>query len=136
MTKDLSIKKRASAVLPGGMYGHLSTRLLPDNYPQFFAAAKGTRITDVDGKKYVDFMCAFGTNLFGYGDEEINAAYVEQMARGDTFAATELVVELAEEFTKLVSHANWALFCKNGSDANSTALLIARAHTRKEKVIV
>jgi glutamate-1-semialdehyde 2,1-aminomutase len=118
------------------MYGHLSTRLLPDNYPQFFSSAKGTHIKDVDGKQYLDFMCAFGTNLFGYADEEIDSAYTQRMAQGDTFAATELVVDLAEEFTSMVSNANWALFCKNGSDATSTALLVARAHTGKEKVVV
>ena len=51
---DEEWRSRASQVIPGGMYGHMSTRALPDGYPQFFRAANGCRLTDVDGNEYID----------------------------------------------------------------------------------
>ena len=135
-THDNALKERAAAVIPGGMYGHQSTGLLPDDYPQFFAKAEGAHLWDVDGQKYLDFMCAYGPNLFGYGHPEVDAAYVRQLGIGDTLTGpTELMVRLAEEMVALVTHADWAIFCKNGTDATSMALMCARQHTRRKTII-
>ena len=136
-SKDRELRARAEAVIPGGMWGHQSVGLLPDDYPQFFSRAEGARLWDADGNELLDFMCAYGPNLFGYGEPRINAAFVRQLEIGDTLTGpTALVVELAEQFTRMVSHADWAIFCKNGTDANSIALVTARAHTRRKTVIL
>lgn len=136
-SKDTELRARAAQVIPGGMYGHQSTGLLPDDYPQFFSKAKGARLWDADGNELLDFMCAYGPNLFGYGDPEIDKAYIDQLGVGDTLTGpTELIVELAEQFTDMVKHAAWAIFCKNGTDATSMALVTARAHTGKKTVIL
>ena len=74
-SEDKSLRQRAEAVIPGGMYGHQSVRLLPDDYPQFFERASGAYLWDADGNKYIDYMCGYGPNLFGYGHEGIDAAY-------------------------------------------------------------
>jgi glutamate-1-semialdehyde 2,1-aminomutase len=133
---DRALRERAEKVIPGGMYGHQSVGLLPDSYPQFFAKGAGAHIWDVDGRKYLDFMCAYGPNLLGYAHAGIDAAYTAQLAKGDALTGpTALLVELAEAFTSMVTHADWALFCKNGTDATSMAMVTARAHT-KRKVIV
>ena len=137
MSREDALKLRAQRVFPRGIYGHLSTRSMPENYPQFFTSAKGVRMTGVDGKEYVDYMCAFGLNLFGYGDEEINAAFIEQMLKTDTLTGvSEVMVELAERFTGIVSHADWAIFVKNGTDATTLGAMIARAHTKRDKIII
>ncbi len=134
---DKALQERARAVIPGGMYGHQSTRLSPDDYPQFFARARGARLWDVDGHELLDFMCAFGPNLLGYGDEKVDAAFLRQLDLGDTMTGpTALMVELAETMTTMISHADWALFCKNGSDATLIALMTARAHTRRKTIIL
>ena len=133
---DKALRERAAAVIPGGMYGHQAVGLLPDDYPQFFSKADGAHIWDADGKRYLDLMCAYGPNLFGYGQPEIDAAYVRQLGIGDTLTGpTELMVRLAEEMTLLVSHADWAMFCKNGTDATTMALMTARAHTRRKTIV-
>ncbi len=135
-SRDRQLRERAAAVIPGGMYGHQSVSLLPDDYPQFFERGDGAHIWDVDGNRYLDFMCAYGPNLFGYAHPEIDAAYVRQLGMGDTLTGpTALMVELAEALTALVTHADWALFCKNGTDATTMALSTARAHTRRRIVI-
>jgi glutamate-1-semialdehyde 2,1-aminomutase len=134
--KDAELKARAAKVIPGGMYGHESTRLLPPSYPQFIARAKGARMWDADGNEYIDYMCAYGPNLFGYGHEAIDAAATAQLALGDAATApSPLMVELAEAFVAQVSHADWAMFCKNGTDATTMAMMTARAHTGKRKIL-
>ena len=94
MSRQSILKSRASKVFPDGVYGHLSTRWMPENFPQFFTSAKGVRMLDVDGKEYIDYMCAYGLNLFGYGDEEINEAFVSQMRKTDTLTGVSEVMVL------------------------------------------
>ena len=135
-SQDSAWRERAKAVVPNGMYGHLSTRMLPEAYPQFFARAEGAKIWDVDGTGYIDYMCAFGPNLFGYGDREIDDAYVAQLRIGDTLTGpTPLLVHLAEAMVAQVSHAEWALFCKNGTDATTAAVMAARAVTGRATIL-
>ena len=78
-SRDQELRARAEAVIPGGMYGHQSTGLLPDGYPQFFERGEGAHIWDVDGRGYLDMMCAYGPNLFGYANPQIDAAFVRQL---------------------------------------------------------
>lgn len=136
-TNDQNLRARAQKVLPNGVYGHESTMLLPDSYPQFFDHAEGAYIWDTDGNKYLDFMCAYGPNLLGYGDQRVNKAATDQLAKGDTMTGPSgHMVELAETLTDMVSHADWAMFCKNGTDATTMARSIARAQTGKRIILV
>ncbi|MEO1964677.1 aminotransferase class III-fold pyridoxal phosphate-dependent enzyme [Hyphomonas sp.] len=133
---DLELKERAKQVIPGGMYGHEATTLLPDAFPQFFKKGQAGRLWDVDGNEYVDYICAYGPNLLGYHFEPVERAAAEQRALGDTLTGPSAVmVELAESFVNLVDHADWAMFCKNGTDATSMSLVIARAKTKRRKIL-
>lgn len=72
----------------------------------------------------------------GYGDPTIDAAYLSQLRQCDTMTGpSPLIVELAEALVAQVTHADWALFCKNGGDATTMALMISRAHTRRKTII-
>jgi glutamate-1-semialdehyde 2,1-aminomutase len=134
---DQAWRARAAKVLPASAFGHQSTRLLPAGFPQFFARGAGAYLWDVDGRRYLDFMCAYGPNLLGYGDARVEAAADAQRRQGDVLTGpTPLAVELAEKFTGLVAHADWAFFCKNGTDATTLASTIARAATKRRKVLV
>lgn len=136
-SKNRELMERAYRVIPGGMYGHESVVLLPEGYPQFFARAEGARLWDVDGNEYVDYMCAYGPNLFGYKHPSVEAAARAQAELGDTMTGpSELFVRMAEDFVAMVDHADWAMFCKNGSDATSMAMMMARAHTGRRKILV
>ena len=135
--KNSALLKRANKVIPNGMYGHESTVAMPYVTPQFFSKAKGTYLWDYDGNRYIDLMSGYGPNLFGYGHEEIDAAYIEQMKKIDVATGPSAsMVELAEGFVEQVSHADWAMFCKNGTDATTMALMAARAHRGKRKVLL
>lgn len=134
--RDRDLRERAREVIPGGMYGHMSTALLPPEFPQFFSRASGARIWDADGNPYIDYMCAFGPCLFGYGYAPVEEAVRRQQALGDIMTGpSEIMVDLAETFVSMIAHAQWAMFCKNGTDATTMALMVARATTGRSVVL-
>jgi glutamate-1-semialdehyde 2,1-aminomutase len=136
-TNELALRRRAAKVVPGGMYGHQATTLLPESFPQYFSRAEGAYIWDTDGNKYLDLMCAYGPNILGYNDARVARAVHAQLALGDTMTGpSALMVDLAELMVEMVSHADWAMFCKNGTDATTIAMTLARAQTGKRKVLV
>lgn len=135
--KNRALLERARQVIPGGMYGHESTAMLPPDFPQFFERAEGTRLWDVDGNEYIDYLCAFGPNLLGYRNAGVEAAARRQAERGDTMTGpAPVMVDLAEQLVSMISHAEWAMFCKNGSDATSMAMVTARAYAKRRKILV
>jgi glutamate-1-semialdehyde 2,1-aminomutase len=128
---------RASQVIPGGMWGHQNAARLPVGYPQYFARGDGCRTWDVDGREYIDFMCGWGPVILGYGDQDVEAAANAQRALGDSLnGPSERLVELAELLVDMVPHADWALFSKNGTDATTACLTIARAGTGRRKILL
>jgi glutamate-1-semialdehyde 2,1-aminomutase len=136
-TQEMKLRHRAEKVIPGGMYGHESIILLPASFPQFFERAEGTYLWDADGNKYLDLMCAYGPNLLGYGDSRVNDAIRAQLDKADTTTGpSPLLVDLAETMTEMVTHADWAMFCKNGTDATTMAMTCARAATGRRRILV
>jgi glutamate-1-semialdehyde 2,1-aminomutase len=135
--RDRALRARARRVIPGGMWGHQNAARLPAAYPQFFQSAEGCRITDADGREYVDFMCAWGPMVLGYGDPDVERAAEAQRRLGDSLnGPTERLVELAELVVDIVPHADWAMFQKNGTDATTACVVIARAHTGRRKLLI
>lgn len=136
-SRDAALRERAARVVPGGMWGHLNAARLPEGYPQFFASAEGCHIRDVDGREYIDFMCSWGPILLGHQHPEVQAAAEAQAARGDCLNGPgEVMVDLAEDLVGMVPHANWAMFQKNGGDATTACVTIARAGTGRRKILV
>jgi glutamate-1-semialdehyde 2,1-aminomutase len=133
---DAALRERARAVIPGGMYGHLRASGLPPEYPQFYQRAQGAHVWDVDGNEYVDFMCSFGPVLLGHQHPRVEEAVAAQRARGDTMSGPGAVmVEAAELLTDRVAHADWVIFAKNGTDATTVAVMVARAATGRAIVL-
>lgn len=130
---------RALKVIPSGVYGHLGPSeglFLPiENWPLISSRAEGTYFWDMDGNRYLDFMCAYGPNVLGYNDPDVDAAALEQLRRGNcTTAPSYKMVECAELLVDTVASADWAFFMKNGTDATTFSVMLARAHTRKKKI--
>ncbi|HET7409367.1 MAG TPA: aminotransferase class III-fold pyridoxal phosphate-dependent enzyme, partial [Paracoccaceae bacterium] len=124
---DSALRERAASVIPGGMWGHQRATALPEGYPQFFEGGEGCRVRDVNGRTYIDFMCSWGPNILGHQHAAVNAAALAQIAAGDCLnGPTAHAVELAELMVETVAHADWALFQKNGTDATTTCVTLAR----------
>jgi glutamate-1-semialdehyde 2,1-aminomutase len=135
--RDAALRERARRVVPGGMWGHMNAANLPDGYPQFFARAQGCRLWDVDGNEYVDFMCSWGPVVLGHRHPEVEEAARRQEALGDCMNGPgEAMVELAEIMVDTVAHADWVQFQKNGTDATTVCVTVARAGTGRRKVLV
>ena len=138
--KSREMFARASKVIPSGIYGHLGPaegQWIPvSRWPSFSEKAQGSYFWDVDGNKYLDLMCAYGPNVLGYNDPDVDAAALKQLKLGNcTTAPGKVMVECAENLVDTVASADWAFFCKNGSDTTTLAVMTARAHTHKKKII-
>lgn len=130
--------ERACKVIPCGIYGHFSPAPLTHvgAFPLFAARAQGARFWDVDGNEFIDYMCAYGPMILGYGNPAVDKAFREQMQQADTAtAASPRMVELAEVLVDRVAIADWAFFAKNGADVTSYAVTIARAATGRSKIV-
>jgi glutamate-1-semialdehyde aminotransferase len=105
-------------------------------YPKFVKSGKGAYLYGLDGKKYLDYMCALGPIILGYNHTSTNRAIKRQLKNGIIFSwPTLLEQELAELVCEVVPCAEQVRFCKNGTDANLAAVRIARSFTGKEKII-
>lgn len=134
---DQALRQRAARVIPGAMWGHQNATRLPAGYPQYFSRAEGCRTWDANGREYIDFICGWGPMILGYNDPDVEAAAADQRARGDAMnGPSARLVELAELMVETVPHADWAMFSKNGTDATTACVTIARAGTGRRKVLV
>ncbi|PYE45429.1 aminotransferase class III-fold pyridoxal phosphate-dependent enzyme [Paenibacillus barcinonensis] len=139
--KSHALFERAAQVIPGGIYGHLGVaggrRYIPASaYPLFAERAEGAYFWDVDGNRFLDYMAAYGPNVLGYNDREVNEAAIKQAAIADcTTLPSSLIVDLAELMVDTVASADWAFFAKNGGDVTTLAVMSARAATGRKKII-
>ena len=138
-TKSQALLARARKVTPLGSqtYSKSVRYFCEGAAPAFLDRGQGSHVWDVDGNEFVDFMCALGPVTVGYNDPQVNAAVMAQLQKGISFSmATELEVELAEALTRIVPCAEMVRFVKNGSDATSSAIRLARAFTGRDLVAV
>lgn len=105
--------------------------------PSYMDHGEGCYIYDVDGNKFIDFMCALGPITVGYNDSTVNEAVINQVKK---FASgslqSELEVELAEELCRIIPCAEMVRFVKNGGDATTAAVRLARAFTGRDVVLM
>lgn len=139
--KNREYFQKSIKVIPTGIYGHLgpaSGCFIPvDAYPFFSDRAKGAYFWDVDGNRFIDYMCAYGPNILGYNDEDVEAAVEVQMKKGNCITAPSIaMIGFADLLVDTVEMADWAFFAKNGGDVTNFAILIARAATGRKKTIL
>lgn len=105
--------------------------------PFFLVRGHGSRVWDVDGNEYLDFTNSLAAVTLGYNDPDVTAAVTRQLQDGVIFSLPHpLEVEVAEKIVEMVPCAEQVRFGKNGSDATSGAVRLARAHTGRERIAV
>ena len=105
--------------------------------PQFATHAKGSRLWDADGNEFIDFVNGLACVLLGYGDEDVNSAVQRQLKNGVSFSLPSLLEsEVAEAIVELIPCAEQVRFAKNGSDATSASVRVARAYTGRDMICV
>jgi len=105
--------------------------------PFFIEKGKGAKVWDVDGNKYIDFVNSLAAVTLGYCDKNVDEAVQKQMQNGVTFSLPHcLEMEVAEKLIDIIPCAEKVRFAKNGTDATSASIRIARAYTGKDHIAV
>lgn len=131
---------RAEKVIPSGVYGHLGPAegcfIPPEAFPLFGDHASGSYVWDIDGNRFIDYMCAYGPNILGYNDPDVDEAAARQREKGDCMTSPSTVmIDFAELLVDTVTSADWAFFAKNGNDVTTMAVMAARAYTHRKKIV-
>ena len=129
--------RRATSLIPGGVSSPVrAMRAVGLDEPVFVSRGEGAWIEDADGRRLLDWVQSWGPLVFGHADPETVAAVRAAAGRGTTFgAATELEVELAAEIVDAVPSVEMVRFVSSGTEASMSALRLARAATRRDRVI-
>ena len=138
ISKSLELFEDGKKLIPGGVLGiRRPYNFVDGEYPVFVESGKGCRIIDVDGNEYIDFLCAYGPIILGYREDEIDEAVIKQIRdKGFCFSLTQRYQnQLAEKLKELIPCSEMTIFVKTGSDATTTAIRLARAYTKRTKIM-
>ncbi len=137
ISRSQEIYERARNIIPGGSqtFSKGPTQFVNGFMPMYMDHAKGAYTWDVDGNKFLDYIMACHPIILGHADDDVNKAIIKQLAKGTTFSLmNELEVDVAELLVKYVPCAEAVRFGKNGADATTIGVKIARAVTGREKI--
>ncbi len=138
-TQSEAMLARAEKVIPLGAqtFSKSRTQFPLGVSPYFATRALGSRVWDVDGNEYIDFINALCSVTLGHCDPDVTQAVGGQLQRGIIYSlSSELEIQVAEKIVEMVPCAEKVRFGKNGSDATSGAIRVARAFTKRERVAV
>ncbi|HVS28486.1 MAG TPA: glutamate-1-semialdehyde 2,1-aminomutase [Solirubrobacteraceae bacterium] len=127
---------RALDLLPGGVNSPVRAMRAIGRAPIFIASGEGAEIVDVDGNRYIDYVCSWGPLIHGHAHPEVIEAVIEAARRSTTFGApTEGEIELAAEVTRRMPSVEMLRMTSSGTEATIAALRLARAATGREAVL-
>ena len=131
---------RACKIIPSGIYGHQGPAegcYVPvEAFPLYSSKAQGSYLWDLDGNKFIDYMCAYGPNVLGYNDPDVDEAAARQRRISDcTTLPNPVMIDFADLLVETVACADWAFFAKNGNDVTTCAVMTARAYTHRKKIV-
>ncbi len=131
-----SLFRNASRVIPGGVNSPVRAFKAVGGNPLFIEHSKGSKIYDVDGNSYIDYVLSWGPLILGHANPKVVKALCEQAARGTSFGApTALETELARLLIKAFPSMKKVRLVNSGTEATMSAIRVARGFTGREKVI-
>jgi len=135
-TRSAELYRRALEVIPGGVNSPVRAMQAIGRDPVFVERGAGAELVDVDGNRYVDYVCSWGPLIHGHAHPDVLAAVCDAAARGTSFGApTPGEVELATEVTRRMATVDMLRMTSSGTEATMTALRLARAATGRERVV-
>src|SRR3954471_21181161 len=131
-----SLFERAQEVLPGGVNSPVRAMRQIGRDPIFIERGEGCELVDVDGNRYVDWVCSWGPLILGHAHPEVVAAVTEAAGRGTSFgAATEAEVALAEAVIARIPSVEMVRMTSSGTEAAMSAARLARAATGRQVLV-
>lgn len=128
--------ERAQEFIPGGVNSPARAFKSVDGTPVFFDSAKGSILTDADGKDYIDYVGSWGPMILGHAHEPVIKAVQETAAKSTSFGApTEIEVEMAELVKGMAPGIDKIRMVNSGTEACMSAIRVARGYTERDKII-
>jgi glutamate-1-semialdehyde 2,1-aminomutase len=135
-TRSADYYRRALELMPGGVNSPVRAMRAIGRDPLFIARGEGAELLDVDGNRYVDYVCSWGPLIHGHAHPRVLAAVAEAAARGTSFGApTVAEVELAAELARRMEGVEMVRMTSSGTEAAMTAVRLARAASGRELVL-
>lgn len=138
MKLDYSEKlfEQAQKFIPGGVNSPVRAFKAVGGTPLFIKRGLGSRILDVDGNEYIDFVGSWGPHIFGHLPKFVKSALIEQLENGTSFGAPTIQeVRLAQLICEMVPSIEMVRLVNSGTEATMSAIRLARAYTKREKII-
>jgi aminotransferase MxcL len=105
-------------------------------FPVYLQSGEGAEVTDVDGNRYIDYICGLGANALGHNHPAVVKAITNNLTSGIIHSLpTPVEITAARALTDIIPGAEQVRFFKTGADANSAAVRLARFITGKEKIV-
>lgn len=136
MDASISLFQRALERIPGGVNSPVRAFRSVGGSPFFTRSAKGSRLTTVDGRELIDFVCTWGPAIHGHNPPEIHDAIAEALKHGTSFGTPNpLEVDLAEKVIRMVPSLEQVRFCNSGTEATMSAIRLARGATGRDLIV-
>ncbi len=136
MDRSARLMQRAVKRMPGGVNSPVRAFRSVGGDPLFMERGEGSRIFDVDGNSYIDYVMSYGPLVLGHAHPEVIESIERTARKGTTFGApTELEVELAELVCKALPSVELARMTNSGTEATMSAIRLARGYTGRDKIL-
>src|ERR1700743_589233 len=131
-----AVNDRARKVLPGGVNSPVRAMRQIGREPIFIERGEGAELVDVDGNRYIDWVCSWGPLVLGHADPAVVSAVIEAAKRGTSYgAATAIEVRLAEQVVDRFPSVEMVRMTSSGTEAAMSAVRLARAISSREVIV-
>lgn len=135
-TKSQQLFKEAVELIPGGVNSPVRAFKAVGDFPVFIEKGEGSKLYDVDGNEFVDYICSWGPLLLGHQPASVTAAVQDALLKGSTFGApTALEVEIANIIVDAVPSVEMVRMVNSGTEATMSAIRLARGYTKRNKLV-
>ncbi|MEJ2635157.1 MAG: glutamate-1-semialdehyde 2,1-aminomutase [Calditrichia bacterium] len=135
-SKSKTLFERANKSIPGGVNSPVRAFKSVGGNPLFLSHGKGSKIYDVDGNEYIDYVGSWGPLILGYSHPRVVKAIQDEAAKATSFGApTEIEIELAELIIEMVPSIEVVRLVNSGTEATMSAVRLARGYTGRNKII-
>jgi glutamate-1-semialdehyde 2,1-aminomutase len=136
ITKSIALFQEAQTLLPGGVDSPVRAFRAVGGQPLFIERGEGPYLYDVDGNRYIDYVLSWGPLITGHAHPDVVKAIQEAAIRGTSYGApSPLEVELAKRVMEFMPNIEMIRFVNSGTEATMSALRLARAYTKRDKII-
>lgn len=136
LEKSKVLFEKAKKVIPGGVNSPVRAFGAVGDFPVFIEKGNGSKVIDVDGNEYIDYVCSWGPLILGHRPSAVTEAIQNGLLSGSTFGMpTAIEIEMAERICALVPSIEMVRMVNSGTEATMSTLRLARAYTKRNKIV-